>query len=834
VVREYKAKRHFERTPEPKGKPGHGTGALRFVVQKHDASRLHYDFRLELDGVLKSWAVPKGPSLDPADRRLAIHVEDHPLEYRNFEGIIPEGNYGAGTVMVWDEGTYEPADVAGTRAEQEARLRDGLAKGRLSFVLHGRKLRGRFALVKTKGPRDNEWLLIKHGDEHAVEADVRTKDRSVRSRRTLDGIARQAARKGEVWPSNRSAKKKATVKRARRPPVKPMLATLVDAPFDRAGWLFEIKWDGYRAIAEIEGGAVRLYSRNDISFKDKFAAIANALAGLGRDAILDGEVVVLDDTGQSSFQLLQNYQKTGRGNLVYCVFDLLELDGKNVRALPLKRRKELLRELVAGVPHVQFSEHVERDGVGLFDAAAAQGLEGIIAKRADSPYQEGRRGPDWLKIKVRRRQEAVIGGFTRPRGSRKRLGALVLGVYDGDELVYVGHTGTGFSDKGLDDIYAKLAPLVRASCPFKKRPATNMPARWVEPTLVCEVAFQEWTEERLMRHPVFLGLREDKPARDVRREVPASRPTARATKPAARKAAPREPDVELTNLDKVYWPADGYTKGDLIDYYRQVAPIILPHLRDRPMSLHRHPNGIDVSSFFQKDVTSQPPPPWVKTVPVVAESDGTTKTQIVCQDTATLLYVANLGCIEMNPWNSRVGTLDRPDYLVIDLDPNDAPFALAVEAAQHVRRLLDKHCAPCFCKTSGKRGLHVYVPLEARYDFDLARQFAELIANLVHRRMRATSSVVRNPRLREGQLYLDYLQNRRAQTMAAPYSVRPVPGATVSTPLKWSEVTKRLDPTRFTIRTLPRRLDKLGDLWGGVLGPGADLARCVHALEPGA
>jgi bifunctional non-homologous end joining protein LigD len=630
--------------------------------------------------------------------------------------------------------------------------------------------------------------------------------------------------------------------------VKPMLATLTEAPFDRAGWLFELKWDGYRAIAEVTRRRVRLYSRNLQPFEQRFAPIVRALHQLGHEAVLDGEVVVVDEHGKSHFQLLQNYQKTGKGRLVYYVFDLIYLDGRDLRGLPLAERKELLREALPNLRNVRLSEHVSEGGVAFFEAAAAAGLEGIIGKDGASPYRSGVRSREWLKIKTHQRQEAVIAGFTEPRGSRKDLGALILGVYEGDELIYVGHTGGGFDRKGLTSMRGRLEPLIQEECPFRRRPPTNAPAHWLRPELVCEVSFHEWTGDGVMRQPIFLGLREDKDPHSVRREVPI--PAGVARPPGSRvrsrksraerstatpngsvhKAAPsgNGKGIALTNLAKAYWPADGYTKGDLIAYYREVAPFILPYLQDRPLSLHRHPNGIEGKSFFQKDVSHQPPPSGVPTTEIHSEGDGRAIRYIVGGDERTLLYLANLGCIEMNPWNSRLGSLQRPDYVVIDLDPEDISFAHVVAAAREVRKVLARADADSHCKTSGKRGLHVYVPLGAKYDYDQARVFAEIVANVVHGLLPGTTSVVRSPALRQGRVYLDFLQNRRGQTLAAPYSARPAPGAPVSTPLKWSEVTMRLNPAQFTIQTMRARLDKVGDLWGPVLGAGVDLR---HALE---
>lgn len=837
----YRRKRHFERTPEPEGGKPAPKDALRFVVQKHAASRLHYDFRLELDGTLKSWAVPKGPSLDPSEKRLAVMVEDHPLDYRTFEGTIPAGNYGAGTVMVWDEGPFHARDSK-DRKESERALLEGLRRGHLTFILRGNKLRGEFALIRLRKGGENNWLLVKKQDEFA-QTDDTIDDHSVLSGRTMAEIAsnvsgngkrrrgRSPGQSGTRSPSKgdkgysgaRSASKGSSF-------VRPMLATLVDEPFDRDDWLFEVKWDGYRAIADVCEGSVRLYSRNQQSFNSAYPTIIKSLEKLGHDAILDGEIVVLDQHGISQFQRLQNYRKTAKGQIIYYVFDLLELDGQDLRAEPLRKRKERLAEIVGKTKNVLLSEHIERDGIVFFDAAARRGLEGIIAKKATSPYREGVRGLDWLKIKTHLRQEAVIGGYTRPKGARKDFGALVLGVYEGNDLVYIGHTGGGFDTRGLSEIRKRLEPLKQDECPFVNRPRTNTPAVWVKPRLVCEVRFQGWTDAGHMRQPVFIGLREDKDARLVRREN--EMPVQRATKSGASRKVQASNDglPTLTNLDKIYWPDDGTTKGDLIEYYRRVAPFILPYLKDRPESLNRHPNGINKPNFFQKDVSRQPPPEWIETIPVEIESEKRTITMPLCQDERSLLYLANLGCIELNPWNSRVGSLEKPDYLILDLDPEDISFDRVVEAAQAVRKVLEEAGAECHCKTSGKTGLHIFVPMAARYDYETVRQFGELVANLAHNRLPDSTSVLRQPARRQKKVYLDYLQNSRGQTLAAAYSVRPYPGATVSTPLKWSEVTRRLDPSRFTIKTVPKRLDKVGDLWKPVLGKGIDLEACVKRL----
>jgi bifunctional non-homologous end joining protein LigD len=851
-LKKYQARRKFDRTPEPEGGEARSQGPLRFVVQLHRASHLHYDFRLELDGTLKSWAVPKGPSLNPEDKRFAVMVEDHPLDYRTFEGVIPKGNYGAGTVMVWDEGPYHSRETA-DRTESERILREGLEKGHITFMLYGKKLKGELALVRLKKGEENGWLLLKKRDEFATDRDVTEFDRSVASNRTLEEIAQGALQAGEVWPVPKrqpaldlSDAPKSSMPRG----VRPMLATTVEKPFDRRGWFYEIKWDGYRAIAEVENQKVRLYSRNQLSLEDRFAPLVESLQLLGCEAVLDGEVVVVDDAGKPHFQLLQHYRKSQEGQLVYFVFDLLYLNGHDLRGLPLTRRKELLRQNLPGLPHVQISDHIEQQGVDFFKIASERGLEGIIAKDAASPYLEGRRSLSWLKVKTHLRQEAVIGGFTRPRGGRKNFGALILGVYDHDDLIYIGHTGTGFGGKTLAEIHSRLEPLAQKGCPFKKRPVTNAPVRWVRPELVCEVTFQEWTAESLMRHPVFVGMRDDKRPLSVRREkpepvagIPADEDNLRKPVPlaSARKSVlligHRDDQqlsidgriLRLTHLNKIYWPVEKYCKRDLVNYYREVAPFILPYLKDRPQSLNRHPDGIESAGFYQKNVEN--PPPWIKTVKVHSDSGQKDINFLLCQDEAALVYLVNLGCIELNPWSSRVGMLERPDYLVIDLDPEDIAFDQVIEAALVVREILEQAEAVSVCKTSGKTGLHIYVPLGARYTYEQGRQFGEIIARLVHRRLPKSTSVVRSPIKRQKRVYLDFLQNREGQTLAAPYSVRPIAGAPVSVPLNWSEVKPGLDPTQFTIRTLPKRLERVADLWRPALSAGIDVVKCLDRLQ---
>ncbi|WP_298432002.1 non-homologous end-joining DNA ligase [Geobacter sp.] len=524
-LKEYAAKRKFGKTPEPEPGPRQEEKGLVFVVHKHAARALHYDLRLELEGVLKSWAVPRGPSLDPAVKRLAVMVEDHPFAYRDFEGVIPEGNYGAGSVIIWDRGFYRhPA--ARNREESEQRLREGLAKGDLKFVLEGEKLRGEFALVKT-GRDGKSWLLLKKKDHYASGGGVLGENRSVVSGRTLEevfgaGGGKASGRKKVEQIRFREALEDEALRGAPSGPmphaVNPMLATLVREPFDHPEWLFEVKWDGYRAIAELRDGDVSLYSRKLLPLNRKFAPVVESLRTLGFEAVLDGEIVVVDEGGKPDFQLLQNYGKSGRGHLLYYVFDILHFQGHDLTGLPLLRRKELLKKVLPSLPHIRFSDHVRSEGVLFFQVVREKGLEGVVAKHLRSTYRMGRRSREWLKVKTRPAQEGVIAGFTAPRGGRRHFGTLVLGAFEGDELVYIGHAGGGFTAQELGEIRERLEPLIRKECPFKVEPKTNAPTTWVKPELVCEVALAGWTEDGIMRQPVFLRLREDKAAGEVVRD----------------------------------------------------------------------------------------------------------------------------------------------------------------------------------------------------------------------------------------------------------------------------------------------------------------------------
>lgn len=803
----YRKKRHFNLSPEPQGGLSQASGLPIFCVQKHAASHLHYDFRLELDGVLKSWAVPKGPSLDPSVQRLAMQVEDHPYDYHSFEGVIPKGSYGAGTVKLWDQGSYSVECAEGPKQLQAA-MRKGLKKGHLSFVLHGKKLKGAFSLLRmpSQGGK-NPWLLKKKRDNE-------------------DSIPTQ---------------------------IKPMLASLVASVKDSAGWYFEPKLDGYRAIAIISK-TVSLLSRNNKSFNSRFPELVRALSHLGHKAVLDGEIVCLDKKGRPQFEYLRNHHENPRGPLRYFVFDLLYLDGHDLRHMPLSQRKQLLEKLALPGPLIQSVAYIQAKGSRLLATMRSQGMEGMIAKNASSTYAEGERGVDWLKVKLLQQQEAVVCGYTEGRNSRHGFGALILGLYKGKNLIYVGHTGTGLDSRALKDILRQMQPLHQASSPFQTTPATNAAAHWLKPRLVAQVKFQEWTEAGHMRMPVFLGLRDDKDPKDCKREaaLPAvalqayngldsggSQPFEAATPgryfgpgPGAKGAESARVGgkmLKLTHLSKTYWPKEGISKGDVIAYYRRMSRWILPYLKDRPQSLNRHPDGIEGENFFHKDFDPKPYA-WMKTASIPSGPHGSIH-YLICNDEATLAAMANLGCIEINPWNSRLQTLDKPDYAILDFDPEAIPFSKVIEAALQTHRILASSQIPHYVKTTGSRGLHLLIPLGAKYSYEQARLFSQLIAGLVHARLPKTTSLIRQPKLRQKKVYLDCLQNSRGQTLAAPYCLRPKPGALVSTPLQLSELKQGLDPKAFNIHTIEKRLEKVGDLWKPVLGKGIDLMAALKKLE---
>jgi len=813
-LRKYFKKRDFAQTPEPKGAARPKPGAkLAFVVQEHHATTLHYDFRLEIDGVLKSWAIPKGPSLDPHEHHLAIQTEDHPFEYRTFEGVIPEGNYGAGNVIIWDEGWYESRKD--DSKQQEKTLHAELKKGHLTFILHGKKLHGEFALIKMPHAKeDNAWLFVKKNDKFASTQDITHNDESVKSHKKVDDLGAH-----NKLPDLSSYPKVADLWR-----VKPMLCTLVDAPFNKKDWLFEIKWDGYRAIGGKKKDDLALYSRAGTDFMAKYPPVTEALRTIQHDIIVDGEIVVVDESGAPHFEWLQDWHNAPQGTLRYYIFDILWCDGRDVRTMPLRERKRLLKVVLPRSDVLQYSDDVESDGEALFKQIQKRGMEGIVAKRADSPYRENDRGADWLKIKTHLRQEVVIGGYTEPRGSRTYLGSLLVGVYQKGQLQYVGHSGGGIPDAQRKLLRDTLAKLERKTSPFATEPTPNAPVHWVKPELVCEMSFSEWTKEGYMRQPAFEGMREDKKATSVHRET-----SKRIAPGDQKKHAPGEPPFELTHLDKIFFPKTKYTKGDLIDYYKTVASYILPYLKDRPCSLNRMPNGIGGESFFQKN--NEHLPDWVPHADIFSESNNANLRWIVGDDINTLLYMVQLGCVEINPWNSRVGHLQKPDWIVIDLDPEGVSFENVIQIAHTVKNVCDEWRIPAYPKTSGKTGLHIFIPMGAKYTNEQARNLAHLIVLEVNKRQPKLTSVERAPEKRRHKIYLDFLQNREGQTLAAPYSVRPTPEANVSMPLHWDEVRPGLKPSDFTIKNVPTRLKHMGDLWKPVLGRAIDLGAVLGRAE---
>ncbi len=810
----YKNKRKFSETPEPKPKKKQAGQTLKFVIQKHAASHLHYDFRLELDGVLKSWAVPKGPSLDPSIKRLAIQVEDHPYDYGSFEGTIPKGNYGAGQVIIWDHGTYTVSD--GSKQEQENLIREQLEKGDLKFTLNGKKLKGRFALVKIRSePSGKQWLLIKKSDEFQSTEDITKLGESVVSgHEILSGYEEEAPK--SAMPHH----------------VKPMLAYLVEEPFNKKDWIYEIKWDGYRAVAEITNSRVVLYSRNFLSFNESFPAMVSCLEQLPGKMVLDGELIVLDKQGRSRFQLLQNYlnDKNNEANLRYCVFDILYYEGRDLRDLPLLERKQILHQVLskANLPCIIYSDHVEEEGIEFFQKAVKEGLEGVIAKDGQSRYVSTR-SRSWLKIKAHQEQEVIICGFTKPRGGRKHIGALVAGVHKDGKLEYAGHVGGGLDSRMLKQLYELLEPIVIKESPFAHKVKTNMPVTWVKPKYVCQVGYQELTDEGIMRIPVFKGMREDKPPEKVVLEEPIDPPPAKEKNRLHKHTKGHKSLEEIgSNLEKIFWPEEKITKGDLLRYYEAIAPVMLPHLKDRPIVMHRYPNGIADDGFYNKDAPSFIPD-WIHTVKV--EHSEKTISYILIENVESLLYVVNLASIEIHPFLSRYTNLDDPDFLVLDIDPGKLTFEHVIDASKEVHKILESLKLPHSFKTSGKRGMHIYIPLHAKYHYEDVENFAKLLANVIHEILPETTSVTRDPKKREDKIYLDYLQNSPTKMVVAPYSVRAIEGARVSTPIDVKELRKGLDPRQFTIKTVPGRVQKKGDLFQAVFGAGIDFAKVIKALE---
>jgi bifunctional non-homologous end joining protein LigD len=822
----YREKRSPDRSPEPVGTVSPVPGNL-FVVHKHAARQLHFDLRLEMDGVLRSWAVPKGPSYDTADKRLAVKVEDHPLEYGDFEGVIPAGNYGAGGVIVWDRGEWVPLED----------WRTGLEKGKLLFELKGYKLHGKWTLVKIK-KSEKDWLLIKERDAYAKHPGDEFPEESVLSGLTVDEV------KAGVVPKSRlrEALEENGAPRSRVDPrkVEAMHAEPADDAFTRDGWIFELKLDGYRLIASKSKGEALLLTRNGNDYTGVFPEIARAVKALPVDeCIIDGEVVVCDAKGLPSFSMLQR-----RGGLTspvdvkraavelpatFYAFDLLAFEDFDLRPLPLSERKQFLGDVVPKLGPLRALDHIEREGEAFLEQVTAMGLEGVIAKKADSPYRKGRSG-HWLKIKAEPTGDFVIVGFTEPKKSRGHFGALQLADYIDGTLVYAGRVGTGFNDALLGDLKAMLDPIVRRDPPcagpcfapgLEPLPSEGIPetstTTWVDPVHVCEVRFREWTPDGLLRHSAFLRMRTDKLPHECERQnwkveddepapmlAAVSEPPPPPPKPAVQKT------INFSNPKKIFWPAEGYTKGDLIEYYRGVSKWLLPYLRNRPVVLTRFPDGIDGKSFYQKDAPEFAPE-WMRTVPIWSEETQRDIRYFVCDDEESILYIANMGSIPLHIWGSRVGSLELPDWCVIDLDPKEAPFSDVIRTAQVLHRICESAGLPNYVKTTGKTGLHIMLPLGRQFTYEQCRTLGELLARLVLRELKDIATITRHVTKRGDKVYLDYLQNRHGQLIVAPFSVRPLPGASVSMPLNWDDVNDSLDPRAFTIKTAIDRMEKLGE-----------------------
>jgi bifunctional non-homologous end joining protein LigD len=871
-LRRYRDKRSADRTPEPFGGeattpspdgpaeppvapagPGWARPRL-FCVQKHAARRLHYDFRLEIGGVLRSWAVPRGPSLDPNEKRMAVEVEDHPVEYADFEGVIPEGNYGAGEVIVWDKGLWVPLENP----------EETLPKGKLTFELRGYKLRGAWHLFRTKGKgkgASKDWMLVKRGDAWASAT------RALPQESIYSGLTLEEMRAG----SQRAAGVKAELERLGAPrqevraaAVELMLAEAAEKAFTDPAWLFELKYDGFRVLAGREDGEARLVYRRGSDATATYPEVARAVSALPfGDLVLDGEVVVLDEEGRPSFQRLQRRSQQRRPPDVqraaielpatYYAFDLLGFEGFDLRPLPLLDRKRLLQAILPRAGPVRFLDHVEEQGEVFFAEVSRLKLEGLIAKRKDAPYRAGR-SPLWLKLRTERVDDFVVVGFTEPRGGRTGFGALHLAAFEGGVLTYCGRAGSGFVEEQL----VALRSVLEAD----RRPAPActgpLPADrghvWVEPRLVVEVRYLAWTDEGLLRQPVFLRLREDKRPEEcaVPRDSGGTGPEGSAgmgdasphgsdeapsadgglSSPDAA-GAPRgaEKRVPFTNLTKVFWPDEGYTKGDLVEYYRAISPWLLPYLRDRLLVLTRFPDGIQGKSFFQKDAPGFVPG-WIRLERVWSESAQREIDYFVAGDLESLLYVANLGAIPLHVWGSRVTDLAHPDWCVLDLDPKAAPFLHVVQVARAIHELAEEIGLPAYAKTSGSTGLHVLVPLGGLCTFDQCRQLGELLARVVAGRLPEIATTIRLPRDRGGRVYVDFLQNGHGKLLAAPFTARPVPGALCSAPLLWDEVDETLDLRRFTIKTLPERMSVFGrDPLAPVLTERPDLVTALARLS---
>jgi len=865
---EYRRKRQFKETPEPRGgtKPARGN---RFVVQEHHATRLHYDFRLEVDGVLKSWAVPKGPSLNPSDKRLAVQTEDHPLEYARFEGTIPAGHYGAGEVIIWDEGTFEPEGSLPARRQIE--------RGELKFTVHGEKLNGSFVLVKLRASKSGkDWLLIKHRDSAARDDwDIKEHPESVVSGRMIrprikDAAARERARaKREAPPPidlPQGAKRAAMPER-----VIPALATPTEKPFSDPEWLFEIKWDGVRTLARVKDRQLKLWSRSQRDITREYPELVGLPDSVnGHDVWLDGEIVALDEEGRSDFQMLQQRFSVQSPSadlmrkvpVVYYVFDILYCDGHDLHKVPLIERKKLLSRILKTDSLIRYSDHQIQHGRELYDLARKHGLEGIIGKQIHGVYPEGRT-KSWFKFKFEKELDAVVGGWTEPRKSREHFGALLVGLYDGNNLGFIAGVGTGFSSKLQADLAERLRALRISECPFVEEPRTREKAYWVKPELVARVKYGGWTEGRHLRQPRFAGLLDDHDPRgctfekemqneahvsgDKKKKRGAATVQARSSRSALHEnELSQELDrgsredvfaeiagktLRFTNLNKVYFPQDGYTKRDLLAYYLRTAPLILPFLKDRPLVLRRYPNGIEGDAFFQKDA-GRDAPEWVRTAAIRSETKGSTIHYFLANDLPTLLYLTNLGCIDHNPWSSRYDNQEHPDYIFFDLDPSaGAEFSSVVKLAGGLAERLDTLRLKAFIKTSGATGLHIFIPIQPRYSYEQVRQLVELVATWTARDYPHLVTTERSLSKRpQGSIYIDAHQNSRGQSLAAVYSVRAFAHAPVSAPVLPRELNSQLREDTWNIKSMMGRMKKVGDLWANFWKERQELERAVEML----
>lgn len=915
-LKEYNSKRNFKKTPEPGGGAISDTpeqsnkGLLRFVIQKHSASRLHYDFRLETrDGVLLSWAVPKGPSLDPRQKRLAVETEDHPLDYIDFEGVIPEGNYGAGTVIVWDTGTYTT----------ERHIRQQFRDGKISFILSGKKIKGSFSLIRIR-QRHKQWLLIKSGDdtyatseEEEVDLTI-TAPESVLTGRTNDELDEK---KGLGQKSSGLEERRRS--RMRSPPdnnvilnensefplsVRPMLAGHADAPFDNKEWVFEVKWDGVRAILlqNEDKGITKIQSRNGKDITHRYPEIAEALDSVlknNESVVLDGEIVVLNKEGIPDFQMHQKRMNVDSQRDIefqsdnipatYFVFDILYFDGKNVEELQLTDRRKILNSLIGGrSKRIRISEYIEEKGKALFKSVIERQLEGIVAKHKYSKYRQGIRSSAWLKIKGILTQDCVVIGYTQGEGNREDyFGSLILAAYnDKGKLRFVGHSGSGF---GFDQLKETLSVMQRIRtdnnfCPVDTVPYTNSKPTWLRPELVAEVKFSGWTHDMIMRAPIFLRFRYDKePTECLIEQVPQEidiqdvaivngiRRNKQEEEYNSLSPPQPQPEQNFSNLEKIYWPSTRMlnkelTKADLIKYYNKVSRYILPHLRNRPLSLKRYPDGIAGKSFYHKNWI-QEKPDYVKTIQVFSESKGDIVNYLICNNKETLLWLANLGCIEMHSWYSRVHDfnacnstanncsnpaplakekcgLDTPDFVVFDLDPyiysgkekqgeepeyNVKGFKATVDVALDLKDLLNELHIESYVKTSGKTGLHVIIPVAPIYGYSQTRSFAEVIGMMLSRRKPGKITMEWNSSNRKGKVFFDYNQNAKGKTLASIFSVRPTISASVSMPVEWRELPD-IHPADFTLVNVPQILSssKGGNAWSTIYQKKQDLLEMIQ------